>query len=54
MGNILKQKKSMKILGYMINKDNSLDNHMSTLMSKMTNSYNNIRGAILFLSPKNC
>ena len=49
-GNIIEQKNTIKVLGYIINQKNDLENHISALFGKISKSYNNIKGAIPFLS----
>ena len=51
-GNILKQKGTIKILGYTVNKNNDMESHMSAMVSKINYSYNKIRGAMPYLRDK--
>lgn len=51
-GNILKRKRTVKILGFKVNKINNLDDHMSSLTSKAVMTYNKIRGHAKFMAPK--
>ena len=52
-GNIINQKYTIKILGYTVNKNNDLKNHISALYGKVNNTYHKIKGALPFLSQKN-
>merc|ERR1711954_545075 len=51
--NIIKQKKSIKILGYRINRNNNLANHISGLVSKINFTYNKIKGVLPYMNKKN-
>ena len=51
-GNILQRKRTVKILGFKVNKTNNLDDHMSWLTSKAVMSYNKIRGHAKYMTPK--
>ena len=52
-GNIIDQKSTIKVLGYIINQKNDLEGHLSALFGKISKQYNNIKGAIPFLSERN-
>ena len=52
-GNIIMQKKTLKNLGYTINKEKNLDVQMETLMTKVKPGFRKIRGEIPFLNLKN-
>ena len=52
-GNILKQKPTIKVLGYIINHKNDMENHISALYGKISSTYNDIKGAIPYLDKKN-
>ena len=52
-GDILKQKNTMKILGYTVNRENNLETHMSVCMSKMNRTYNSIRSVLPRMTVKN-
>ena len=52
-GNIIDQKQTFKVLGYIINQKNDLEGHLSALFGKISKQYNNIKGAIPFLSERN-
>merc|ERR1711954_42789 len=43
----------MKVLGYIINKKNNLDNHLLSIMSKMTSTYLKIKDALPLMSKRN-
>ena len=49
---ILERKRTIKILGFKVNKVNNLDDHMSWLTSKAVMSFNKIRGHTKFMTPK--
>ena len=51
-GNIIEEKKTIKILGYTVNRCNDLENHLSSLTAKITSSYNKIRGALPYMDQK--
>ena len=51
-GNIINEKKTIKILGYTVNRYNDLENHLSSLTAKITNSFNKIRGALPYMDQK--
>ena len=52
-GNMISQKKTMKVLGYCVNKENTLENHISSLAGHITATYKKIKEAIPYLSPAN-
>ena len=51
-GNIIHQKRTIKILGYTVNRFNDLENHLSSMTAKITNSFNKIRGALPFMDQR--
>ena len=51
--NIIKQNNTIKILGYRINRNNNLANHISGLVSKINFSYNKIKGVLPYMNMKN-
>ena len=52
-GNIIEQQNTMKILGYEINNNNTMEAHMCSLMSKMAYSHFKLKGAIPYMSTRN-
>ena len=50
-GHILPRKRTIKTLGFKVNKINSLDNHISALTSKAVMTFNKIRGHVKFMTP---
>ena len=52
-GNIVHQKRNMKVLSYTVNKQNNMDVQMCSLTGKVTNSYIKIKGAIPFMNDRN-
>ena len=51
-GKTINQKKTIKVLGYRVNKENTLENHISALAARITGTYQKIKGALPFLTPK--
>ena len=47
-GNLIKMKKTINILGYKVNKENNLEDHMAALMSRITLSHNKIKGQLRY------
>ena len=51
-GNIITERKTIKILGYTVNRCNDLENHLSSLSAKITSTYNKIKGALPYMDSK--
>ena len=52
-GNIITEKNTIKVLEYIMNQKNDLDNHLSALFGKISRTHNNIRVALSYLCGKN-
>merc|ERR1711954_401103 len=51
-GKILSKKKTIKILGFKVNKNNNLDDHLSSLTSKAVMTFNKMRNHMNYMSLK--
>ena len=50
---IIKPKRIMKILGMKVNRENNLRSHLNYINANITASYNRIRDAVKYMTPKN-
>ena len=51
-GNLIRWKKTIRILGYKVNKENNLEDNMAALTSKIALSHNKIKGQLRYMTPK--